>query len=134
MKGSCLCGGVRYEFDGPLTAFRYCHCSRCRKATGAAHAANIFVPQSQFRWIAGVALVRRYDLPGAKRFAVATCATCGTRVPHKVRERDDYLVPAGAVDGELGAHPEGSIFWSSRASWYVEPHEMDKHDEYSPPR
>ena len=28
-RGSCLCGGVRYEVEEVLVA-RYCHCSRCR--------------------------------------------------------------------------------------------------------
>ena len=44
MKGSCLCGGVVYEIDPPFKIFQYCHCSRCRKFTGSAHAANLFVP------------------------------------------------------------------------------------------
>ena len=36
LSGSCLCGGVRYKV---ADAFRYalnCHCSQCRRATGAA--------------------------------------------------------------------------------------------------
>jgi hypothetical protein len=27
LKGSCLCTGVTYEVDGPLTDVRNCHCS-----------------------------------------------------------------------------------------------------------
>ena len=84
VSGSCLCGSVKFEVAPPFTAFRYCHCSRCRKASGSAHAANAFVPESQFTWIAGETSVKRFDLPGAKRFAVSFCLQCGTRVPHKV--------------------------------------------------
>jgi hypothetical protein len=73
LAGSCLCGGVRFEIKPPLAAFRYCHCSRCRKATGTAHAANIFVPATQFTWLAGETQTRKFDLPGAKRFAVCFC-------------------------------------------------------------
>ena len=36
LKGSCLCGSVRYEIDGPLDGAMNCHCSMCRKAHGAA--------------------------------------------------------------------------------------------------
>jgi len=32
LKGSCLCGSVRYEIDGPLDGAMNCHCSMCRKA------------------------------------------------------------------------------------------------------
>ena len=115
----------------PYTAFRYCYCSRCRKASGSAHAANVFVPESQFAWTAGESSVKRFDLPGTQRFAVWFCTQCGTRVPHKVKGRDDMLIPAGLLDADPGAKPDNSIFWGSKASWYVEPGAMPKHREYT---
>lgn len=127
--GSCLCGEVRFEFSAPI-AFRYCHCQRCRKATGSAHAANLFVPQAQFTWRAGEDHVKRYDLPGAQRFSVWFCSGCGSRVPHKIRSRGDYLVPAGVVDIGLAVRPECNIFWASRADWYVSPAELPTHEGY----
>ena len=130
LSGSCLCGSVRFEVKPPFSAFRYCHCSRCRKASGSAHAANLFVPQSQFGWLAGEASINRFDLPGAKRFAVWFCSRCGTRVPHKIRERDDYLVPAGILDHDPLKRPEQNIFWGSKAAWYLEPAELPKHADY----
>ena len=48
-RGSCLCGGVAFEAGDPIE-LRNCHCSRCRKARGAAFAANLFVPAGAFRW------------------------------------------------------------------------------------
>jgi hypothetical protein len=36
MRGSCLCGGVRFEVDRAVGPFELCHCSRCRKASGSA--------------------------------------------------------------------------------------------------
>src|SRR5436190_652026 len=44
IPGSCLCGAVRYVVTGEPLLARYCHCSRCRKARGAAHAANVVMP------------------------------------------------------------------------------------------
>src|SRR5260370_446696 len=35
VRGSCLCGGVKYEITGPLLRTGNCHCSNCRKALGA---------------------------------------------------------------------------------------------------
>ena len=48
IPGSCLCGLVKFEVTPPFAAFRYCHCSRCQKASGSAHAANAFIPATQF--------------------------------------------------------------------------------------
>jgi len=127
IAGSCLCGAVKFAVTPPFAAFRYCHCSRCRKATGAAHAANAFLPVAQFVWLAGESLTKRFNLPGAKRFAVAFCTECGTRVPHKTGE--NMLIPAGLLDGDPGARPENSIFWKYKAAWYVPPQDMPKFDE-----
>ncbi len=129
ITGSCLCGSVKFEVKPPFTAFRYCHCSRCRKASGSAHASNIFVPKGQFAWLAGEGLVQHFKLPGAKTFAVSFCGRCGSRVPHNILERSEYLIPAGLLDNDPVAHPENSIFWGSRAPWYVEPQAIPRFDE-----
>jgi len=132
ISGSCLCGSVRFGVTPPWTAFRYCHCSRCRKATGAAHAANLFLPETQFTWLAGEELIRHFKLPGAKRFSVSFCTQCGSRVPHKGAgaNGDSYLIPAGLLEADPGARPDGSIFWGSRAPWFVETSALPKAEVY----
>jgi hypothetical protein len=133
VKGSCLCGSIKFEIKGPLSAFRYCYCSRCRKASGAAHAANIVVPHGQLTWLAGEELVTKFHLPGAQRFAVWFCPKCGTRAPHKIKTQENYLVPAGLLDDEPPGKPEHSIFCGSRPGWYTEPQELPKFREYPTP-
>ena len=32
--GSCLCGSVRYQVNGPVTDVTACHCSQCRRQSG----------------------------------------------------------------------------------------------------
>ena len=130
IPGTCLCGSVKFEVTPPFTAFRYCHYTRCQKASGSAHAANAFLPITQFKWLAGDSLVKRFDLPGAKRFAVAFCTECGTRVPHKINTTENMLIPAGLLDADPGARPDSSIFWKSGAPWYVSPQELKRYDEY----
>ena len=130
INGSCLCGTVRFELKPPSAVFRYCHCSRCRKATGTAHAANLFVSKAQFRWLTSESQLKKFDLPGAKRFAVAFCTECGTRMPHQVTGTENMLIPAGVLDGQPDRQPDGSIFWGSRAGWFVETPDLPKHEEY----
>ena len=130
IKGSCLCGKVRFEIEPPFLTFRYCHCQRCQKATGSAHASNIFIAEKQFNWISGEQSISRYDLPEAKIFAVCFCKNCGSRVPHKINGRDDFLIPAGALDSDPIQRPENNIFWDHRASWYIDTHDIEKFSEY----
>jgi hypothetical protein len=35
LRSSCLCGGVRFEIDGPLMRSSHCHCRQRQKAHGA---------------------------------------------------------------------------------------------------
>ena len=36
LKGSCLCGGVRYRADGAVEHASHCYCTMCQKQHGAA--------------------------------------------------------------------------------------------------
>jgi len=45
VTGSCLCGGVRFEVTLPFSDANYCHCSRCRKHSGAEAAVTARVPR-----------------------------------------------------------------------------------------
>lgn len=130
ITGSCLCGAIRFEAAPPFAAFRYCHCSRCQKASGSAHAANLFVPEAQFKWTAGEAQLKRFPLPKAERFSVWFCPECGTRMPHKVNGTENMLVPAGVLDADPGMRPTNSIFWKSKSSWYLSPQELPQFDGY----
>src|SRR5579862_3643220 len=103
--GSCLCGAVRYEVDLPFDRFLYCHCSRCRKKTGTAHAANAIVKPEAFRWLAGEELLVRYDLSTARSFATSFCRQCGSPMPHLTRSRTRVIVPAGSLDDDPGVKP-----------------------------
>jgi hypothetical protein len=118
-RGSCLCGEVAFEVDGPFDHFLNCHCSRCRKATGTAHSCEMIVKPSAFRWLRGETSVVRYDLPRARSFATAFCKTCGSPMPHLTRSRREVIVHAGAFDDPLGAVPDRHAQWASRADWYA---------------
>jgi len=129
LTGGCFCGRVRYEFEPNYLAYRYCFCSRCRKVRGSAHAANIFVPQEDLKWISGKDAIRRFDLEGA-RFGNNFCETCGSPVPRQALEGKAYLIPAGTVDVDPGIAPEGAIFWDSRVNWLPPADGLEKFSEY----
>tara|TARA_A100001391_G_scaffold69_6_gene181 strand:- start:13660 stop:14070 length:411 start_codon:yes stop_codon:yes gene_type:complete len=117
-QGGCLCGKVRYQIRGPFHQFHLCHCSRCRRFSGTAHAANLLVPPDYLEWLEGESLVRRFDLPGAKFFARAFCTECGSMVPHARQDGSLAVVPAGGLDQSPEMDPNDHIFWDDRADWY----------------
>ena len=102
LTGSCMCGTVRFQIRPPFSKFVHCHCSCCRKATGAAHASNIYVAPAQLTWLSGQETVVRFDLPAAIRFALWYCRHYGARVPRPSRSGRTIVVPAGRLGGRLG--------------------------------
>lgn len=127
--GSCLCGAVTYQMTGHLGIFQYCHCSRCRKFTGSAHAANIMVSVEQFEWLQGESLVGRYEPAETKYLTTAFCKVCGSSLPWQSKNARVVIVPAGTLDEDPEIRPMQNIFCDSDAVWYVEASELTKFAE-----
>jgi hypothetical protein len=98
LKGSCLCGAVRYEVSGDPHRFYHCHCSRCRKSSGTGHATNLMLANAQLVFTEGESLLKRYKVPEAERFARQFCSCCGSAVARAVSEIDAVVIPAGSLD------------------------------------
>jgi hypothetical protein len=117
VRGSCLCGKVRFVVHEPFEAFRLCYCSRCRKATGSAHASVIFAQPGNIRWISGQDQIQRFELATARYFARCFCRECGSALPWNSRRDGRILIPAGALDDEPGIRPDQRIFCADQAAW-----------------
>jgi hypothetical protein len=117
IKGSCLCGGVAFEVTGTPTSVNNCHCSRCRKARGTAHATNAVMPLSGVRYVRGEELLTSYMPPGAKTFKHVFCRVCGSSMPRLDEHRQIAVIPMGAFDDDPGVRPGRHIFTDSKAAW-----------------
>ena len=132
VKGSCLCGGVKYEVSGDVERFYHCHCQRCRKTTGTGNASNLLMtPQTAITWLQGEELLARYKVPEAERFYNCFCKNCGAPMPRVVPELDGVLIGAGSLDSPAPIAPQGRIFWDSRVEWSCED-DLPVYAEYPP--
>ncbi|MGE3598363.1 MAG: GFA family protein [Dehalococcoidia bacterium] len=115
LRGSCLCGAVRYEIDGSFQLIGNCHCSMCRKSNGAAFATWGIVRSEQFRWTAGQELVQTYESsPGNRR---GFCRNCGSPLVSMHSGKVGEVV-LGSLDDDPGLRPREHIFVGSKAPWY----------------
>jgi len=119
VTGSCLCQKVRYEITGNMGVFQYCHCSRCRKFTGSAHASNLFVSPGDFSLLSGKEFVGRYDPIDTKYFATCFCKNCGSSLPWLSKSKKVVVIPAGTLDEDPGIRPTQNVFCGSRPAWYT---------------
>jgi len=116
MRGSCLCGCVRFAISGRFDAFFLCHCSRCRKDSGSAHSANLFSASATIEWLAGHDLVKSYRLPES-RHQRSFCGECGSALPGVQMDGALLVVPAGSLDDPITLRPTAHICDGSRAEW-----------------
>ena len=97
LKGECLCGEVSWQLSGHYEFFGMCQCSRCRKATGAAFATNLFVKAEQFKWLSGKEMVDEYVMEEPNTFGNAFCKKCGSRSPRFSSARGWMMAPLGST-------------------------------------
>jgi len=115
IRGSCLCGAVRFEVTGKPTDIGMCHCSKCRKVSGVASNANFMVGRDGLRWISGEDRLTRFRLPDG--WGPWRCAVCGSPTPMLHPGGGAYWVPAGLLDSDPGVRVAGHIFVGSKAPW-----------------
>ncbi|MAM88590.1 MAG: aldehyde-activating protein [unclassified Hahellaceae] len=115
MKGQCLCGAVSFEIEGKLPNLYQCHCSLCRKVTGAAANAATIVAESAFRWLSGQDRIRSFSRSTGYRSDF--CSVCGSPVPNKLNVKDRFWVPAGLLDDARDLAVAVHIHLTSAAAW-----------------
>jgi hypothetical protein len=130
IKGSCLCGTVRYEVSGPFNSMMSCHCSMCRKHHGSGFATYVSAPLENFRWVSGEETLLQYK--SSEQGTRYSCATCGSTVPMTLPAYSMVLLPAGPLEGDLGIKPQAHIFVGSKAPWYEIADSLPRYEEFPP--
>ena len=113
--GSCLCGAVAFEIDGPLSDVIACHCGQCRKQTGnywasttCADADLKFTKQDGLKWFASSDFAKR-----------GFCKECGSTLFWKQNGDQNTSICLGSLDGKSGLKLGGHIFTADAGDYYV---------------
>jgi hypothetical protein len=96
LAGGCLCGAVRYEIERVFDVM-YCHCSRCRKTTGAPVVACAYASSAE----------------GDRCF----CGECGSALYFEGRGGRYYSVHVGTLDDPEQAPPRIHQCIETRLAW-----------------
>lgn len=116
LRGSCQCGGVRYEIRATPRAMYHCHCAQCRKANGASLATNVLVDSDAFVVTAGREQLGAWESsPQKHRYF---CSACGSPIySHSARSPQIVSVRCGTLDGDPGLRPAFHSWTSVKAPW-----------------
>ena len=115
MIGKCLCGAVSFEATAQGRGLYRCHCSLCRRQSGAGSNAATIVPLAAFRWISGEQLVSSWVKDTG--FRSDFCSRCGSPVPNRVRGTEQIWIPAGLLEEPSEMRVVAHLHVASAASW-----------------
>lgn len=120
--GGCFCGALRYRADEVFDA-GYCHCSICRRISGAAAVCWFSVRQEHFHLLQGEPAA----LASSEHFTRYFCPRCGTHVYGRDNLPAPLSVGSRLVSAMLGTLDEPELvrpavhqWWSSRMPWVEE--------------
>lgn len=122
IRGSCLCGGVRFELAHVTGPFELCHCGRCRKASGSAFVAGVAALRKDFRLLQGLELIKCYEAPVRESppgYRACFCSCCGSPVPDVPSDSPWLEIPAGLFDDDPQVRPERHIFTEVKSPWFA---------------
>lgn len=117
ISGSCLCGSVKYECSGDVAMAGNCHCINCKKATGSAYAAVLFVPENSVE-ITGEVKYYESTGSGGNTGRRGFCPNCGSQLFGKPAAFPGMLgIRAGTLDELSQYKPQVDIFTSRAPAW-----------------
>lgn len=112
--GGCLCGEVRFVVSAPLGEIVVCHCSLCRRWSGAAYGAASPIRREGLELVEDRGLAWYVDRNSRSR---GFCRSCGCGLFWSRQGDDEIYISAGALDEPTGLRIEGHMMVASKADW-----------------
>lgn len=115
-RGSCMCGAIRYEFEGEIGEIVQCHCKRCQKANGTAFATNAPIQKQTFRFTQGKDVLKKYRSSDSTERCF--CGECGSPIISIKSDTPEYYrLRLGTLDTEIEQKPTKHIYVAYKAKW-----------------
>ena len=114
LAGGCLCGAVRYRVDAPPIWVGYCHCTSCRRGTGAPVTTFVGARADSVTFTTGVRALYASS-PGVRR---GFCARCGTPLTYEGdRFPGETHFYVSTFDDPQAFRPTFHVYCEERLEW-----------------
>ena len=129
LEGGCLCGGIRYSLDGPPVDAGFCHCTVCRRSSGAPLVAWGTWRAEALRWLRGEP--RPFDSSAKRRRWF--CPVCGTQLAFAHADAPALVdVTLANLDEPEAVRPEYHIWIGTRIGWMATGDSLPTYEDGGP--
>ena len=116
LSGGCFCGAIRYQAAGTPFNQTNCHCSICRRTTGAPFVTWFSIRSTDFKIVNGEPSRFSSSEKGERFF----CPRCGTQVAFRHADFPDEIdITTASLDDPELVPPRDNTHASSRLAWIV---------------
>jgi hypothetical protein len=114
-EGGCLCGAIRYRATSAPVRGVICHCSMCRKHSGAPVLAFVHFRTEDFMWVRGEPARYRSSEFAERGF----CPSCGSTLSmHEEVLADRMQVTVGSLDQPGRVRINDHVWTRERIPWF----------------
>jgi hypothetical protein len=125
LRGSCQCGTVTYEVADEFLYAVNCHCSLCRRTTGAAFKPLAGIERAKLRLTSGHDSIK---VVGSDGWHDERCDQCGSFLYAVVRDGAYVHVGMGTLIDDPAIRPTAHIFVGSKAGWFTITDDLPQYD------
>ena len=112
--GRCLCGAVRFSYEGPEIWRGHCHCESCRRATSSPMTSFLGVPRTAVEF-SGTPPQVYPSSPGVRRLF---CGTCGSPLAYESeRWPDETHLYAASLSDPKDFVPQFHAYYEEHLPW-----------------
>src|SRR5687767_15326165 len=114
--GRCLCGDVEFRTQLPSKWVAHCHCTMCRRSSGAAFVTWVGLEESRCEIRDPSGRLSWYESsPQAER---GFCGRCGSTLFFRsARWAGELHVTLSNFDGPVDRSPQAHVFWDTHVDW-----------------
>jgi len=123
VRGSCLCGELGFEAALPSKWVAHCHCSMCRRGSGAAFVTWVGLEAANSRIVDPHGLLHWYR--SSEQGERGSCSRCGTPLFFRsARWPGELQVRRANFAGPVDRGPQANVFWDTHVDWG----QLNEHD------
>lgn len=112
--GRCLCGDIRWQYEGEVTWACYCHCDDCRRNCAAPVVAWLGVPLKKFKWLGKIPSTYNSSRGVSRHF----CKNCGSPIAFEAEHyKGGMHLYAASLDNPEQFKPTFHVNHGSKLSW-----------------